>query len=194
MIDNVTQRKGAVFPNIDLEYVNSLKEKFISSGSAEAFDELKKEAPWAIKDPRVVERMYELQHKTKIELNKIGTYRGSTKTDKLREVIKKDFNSFKELVAKRREGRTVQDITKDSTDALVWRRYIKPARLMLQAFGSDEHSDVGWEYVYRCFETMAVFINPEHPHSAVFLNAADPTILLLRSDAVVKDGLSIYHP
>jgi len=195
MIEDLRLYKGVVFPSTDREYVNRLKKKVISDSSSQTLLKLLKEAPWTIKESWVAERVYQLQHKTQIQLKQIGVTRGITNPTILRDVIEKDINSFKELVAKRLKKKTVQDITnKDSTDALVWRRYIKPARVMLKAFGSNEHSVEGWEDVFKCFEAMGSFVGHEHPNVCVLIREKDPKILLFRADMTIKDGFTIYHP
>lgn len=196
IIEDLRLYKGAVFPSMNKEYINRLKEDFISSPTPETLSKLLHETPQAIKDSRIAEEIYKLQYKTSIQLKQIGKTRGRTDPTRLRnDTIKKDINSFKELVAKRLEKKTVQDITKkDSTDALVWRHYIKPARLMLKAFGSDEYSAEGWENVFKCFEVMSSFVGHEHPYVAVSIPKRNPRILLVRVDETIKDGFNIYHP
>jgi len=85
-------------------------------------------------------------------------------------------------------------MTKDSNDKLVWQHYIKPYRVMLKIYGSDEHSGEGREEIFSCFEIMGNYVNHEYPCSSVSFPKEDPYILLVKSDATLKDGFNIYQP
>jgi len=195
MIRHLGLHKGVVFPSTDREYVNLLKKKVLSGNDPKQLFKLLDVDPSALKDPRITERVFLHRFKESIQLPQIGKTRGTTNPTKLNDTIEKDIDSFKELVDEYFfQNKKVQDIAKDPTDAKVWRHYIKPARIMLKAFGSNEHSVEGWEDVYRCFEVMASFVDHKHPYVCVYIPEKDPKILLLRGDKTIKDGLKIYYP
>ena len=186
---------AAIFPSADAEHVNRLKEKFLSDSNSTALNELLEKAPGSLRDSHVIEKIYELQFKNSIELKKIGSGRGTTPLVKLRWVIKKDIESFKDMAYELLEGMRVQGFTEDHNDALIWRNYIKPARVILRALESDERSREGWEVVFRCFEVMAGVVG--HNTWLCSINSIlrkEGTILLIKVDALNKNGLEIYRP
>jgi len=194
IIRHLGLHKGALFPTIDTGYANRLKRKVLSGNDPKQLFKLLDVDPSALKDHRITERVFLHRFKESIQLPQIGKTRGTTNPTKLNDTIEKDIDSFKELVAKRLEKKTVEDITTDPTDTKVWRHYIKPSRVLLKAFGSNEHSIEGWEDVFECFKAMASFVNHEHPYVCVCIPEKDPRILLLRSDKTFKDGFKIYYP
>jgi len=193
MIYHIRLNKGVVFPSIERKYLKE-KQQVISDSDPEKLIALLNKAPWVIKDSKIAEKIYQHQHKTNLKLPKIGSKQGITNPDRLVDVIKKDIESFKELTYKRIQRQTVQDMTEDSNDKLVWQKYIKPYRFMLKIYGSDEYSGEGREEIFRCFDIMKNHANHEYPYVAAFEPNEEPILLLVKSDATLKDGFSVYQP
>ena len=185
--------RAIVFPSHDKQYINQLKETFLSDSNTETLKSLTDEGLWVLQDNRLIEKLKLLQHKTKITFNKAGSHRGKTSPDELKRIVKLDIKSFRKLVDKRLEGKTVQDITKDyPTQAKIWRYYIKPARMILDSFLYDEDSREGWDIVFKCFEAMSIVIGHDYPYSALTLTDKDDNIILLfKTDRLYIDGLSL---